>query len=150
MVSEFSWQTSMTDIPSIQLNRGAVYIRFKQPYVDWARQAGPAPLTDFTLDEANDDGELFLIPTYESAKEPVDGTEDAIKWVERRWKMFFEHFLNDWIMDESAWPKKRTLKMFREWFEVEYRSTVWDMGSDPLMLERWVEDDEDDRVSPLH
>lgn len=136
----------MTDLPTIQLNRGAVFIRYKQPYIDWARQAGPSPMLDFNIDEANDDGELFLVPDFESPREPIDGTADAIKWVERRWKMFFEHILEAWILDESAWPQKRTLKMFREWFEVEYRSIVWDMGTEPLALEVWDEvDDEDEQ-----
>jgi hypothetical protein len=100
-------------------------------------------MQDLTLDEVNMDGELFLIPNYDSLKEPVDGTGDAVKWVERRWKMFFEHILEAWILDDSAWPQKRTLKMFREWFDIEYRSMVWDMGTEPLALEIWEEDDED-------
>lgn len=130
--------------PRFQLNRAAVVLRFKQPYVDWAQLAGPCPCSDFSLADANEDGEIFLIPSYDSPVDAVDGTEDAIKWVEKRWKMFFEHFLDSWIQDESAWPEKRTLKMFREWFEVECRSIVWDMGHEPLGIDEWVDDELDD------
>ena len=28
--------------------------------------------------------------------------------------------LMDWSTDEDLWPKTRTLKMFREWFEIVY------------------------------
>jgi len=28
--------------------------------------------------------------------------------------------------DESLWPKKRILDMFRDWFDVEYHSMVLD------------------------
>lgn len=58
--------------------------------------------------------------------------------------MFFEHILEAWILDESAWPQKRTLKMFREWFDVEYSSIVWDMGCEPLGIDEWVDDEEDE------
>ncbi len=125
--------------PRFQLNRGLVIIRYKQPYVDWVKIAGEAPM-EISLEQANDDGESFLLPTYESEVDPVDGTEDAIKWVEKRWGMFFEHILESWILDESEWPKKRSLKMFREWFDIEYKSIVWDMGTEPLIIEEWDED----------
>ncbi len=125
--------------PRFQLNRGLVIIRYKQPYVDWVKIAGEAPM-EISLEQANDDGESFLLPTYESEVDPVDGTEDAIKWVEKRWRMFFEHILESWILDESEWPKKRSLKMFREWFDIEYKSIVWDMGTEPLIIEEWDED----------
>lgn len=73
----------------------------------------------------------------------LDGSEYAVKWVEKRWRMFFEHILGSWIVDETEWPKKRTLKMFRDRFDVEYKSMIWDMGHEPLMLEEWDDDDED-------
>jgi hypothetical protein len=127
--------------PRFQLNRGLVIIRYKQPYVDWVKIAGDAPM-EISLQQANDDGDSFLLPTYESQIDPVDGTEDAIKWVEKRWRMFFEHILESWILDESEWPKKRSLKMFREWFDIEYKSIVWDMGTEPLVVEEWDDEDE--------
>lgn len=127
--------------PRFQLNRGLVVIRYKQPYIDWVNIAGDAPM-EISLQQANDDGDSFLLPTYESQIDPVDGTEDAIKWVEKRWRMFFEHILESWILDESEWPKKRSLKMFREWFDIEYKSIVWDMGTEPLIVEEWDDEDE--------
>lgn len=127
--------------PRFQLNRGLVIIRYKQPYVDWVKMAGDAPM-EISLQQANDDGDSFLLPTYESQIDPVDGTEDAIKWVEKRWRMFFEHILESWILDETEWPQKRSLKMFREWFDIEYKSIVWDMGTEPLIIEEWDDEDE--------
>lgn len=136
--------------PRFQLNRGLVVFRYKQPYIDWVKGAGEFPI-EITLKQANDDGEAFLLPTFESSIDPVDGTEDAIKWVEKRWRMLFEHILGSWIIDESKWPKKRTLKMFREWFDVEYKSMVWDMGHEPLVLEEWEDEDDDfDGEALLH
>ena len=132
------------DRPRLQLNRALVVLRYKQPYIDWVKTAGELPI-DLTLEDANDDSEAFLVPSYDCPQDPVDGTEEAVKWVEKRWGMLFEHVLGSWIADEAEWPKKRTLKMFREWFEVEYRSMVWDMGNEPLMIDEW-DDEELDEV----
>ncbi|OGS98339.1 MAG: hypothetical protein A3K04_02670 [Gallionellales bacterium RBG_16_56_9] len=123
-----------TDHPRFQLNRALVVLRYKQPYIDWIRTAGEFPI-DLTLEEVNEDSEAFLVPSFDCQIDPVDGIEDAIKWVEKRWRMLFEHILVSWTEDESEWPQKRTLKMFREWFDVEYRSIVWDMGNEPLMID---------------
>jgi len=130
----------MTEYPQYQVNRAMVVLHYKQPYIDWVKSAGEFPM-EMTLEEANDDSEAFLVPAYDSQNDPIDGTEDAIKWVEKRWRMFFEHILMSWTGDEKEWPKKRTLKMFREWFSVEYKSMVWDMGTEPLMVEDFEDDD---------
>ena len=126
----------MPDYPHFTLNRGMVLLRYRQPFLDWLHAADPNP-RDFTLDEINEDGEVFLIPNDTSPVEPVEMDEDAVRWVERRWRMFFEHILGDWLTDDSLWPQKRTLKMFREWFAVEYHSMVWDMVNEPLAVEDW-------------
>ena len=67
--------------------------------------------------------------------------------------MLFEHALNGWVQDETLWPGNLTLKMFREWFEVEYRSMVWDMGHEPLMVEDFddgMDDEMPDAGDVLH
>ena len=73
-----------------------------------------------------------------------NGTEDAVKWVEKHWRMFFEHMLGDWLTDETLWPQKLSLKLFREWFGVEYQSLVWDLENAPLAVEDWEADDGDE------
>ena len=98
---------------------------------------------ELTLDDVNDDNEAFLVPSFDSPIDPIDGTPDAVKWVEKHWRMFFDHILGSWILNEDEWPKKRTLKMFREWFDVEYRSMVWDMGHEPLMIDEWEDEELD-------
>lgn len=128
----------MKDYPRFQINRAVVILRYKQPYIDWVKTAGPSPM-ELTLEEANEDTEAFLVSSYDSSVEPIETAQDAIKWAEKRWHMLFEHILGAWITVESEWPKNRTLKMFREWFDIEYRSMVWDMGHEPLMIEEWVE-----------
>jgi hypothetical protein len=136
-----------TNRPRLQLNRAIVVLHYKQPYIDWVKTAGEYPM-DLTLQKVNDDGEAFLVPSFDCPVDPVDGTEDAVKWVEKHWRMFFDHVLGSWMLDESEWPQKRTLKMFREWFDVEYRSMIWDLGNEPLMIDEWDDDELDESDLP--
>jgi hypothetical protein len=43
--------------------------------------------------------------------------------------------LMGWWTDESAHPAPRSLKMFNEWFSVEFHSTVVDLGDAELESE---------------
>ena len=58
------------------------------------------------------------------------------------WRVLFDSILFDWITDESMWPQNRTLKMFRDWFDIEVHSMVWDLASEPLLVEDWGDDDD--------
>lgn len=39
-----------------------------------------------------------------------------------------------WHTDETYWPKKRNLALFREWFDIEIHSEVIDMDDDEDFL----------------
>ena len=129
----------MTNPPQFTINRHLVILVHKQAFLDWLLRVDPSPPSSMSLDDLRDDNDAFLIPD-----DVADGTEDAIKWVEKHWRMFFEHALNEWLTDESLWPKKISLKMFREWFSVEYQSMVWDLGKAPLTVEGWDQDEDDE------
>ena len=38
----------------------------------------------------------------------------------------FETELESWYIDKKLWPKKRSLKLFREWFTVECHTMIED------------------------
>ena len=67
----------------------------------------------------------------------VQTVEDAQRWIERRWSEHFMEFLDSWFTDEGLWPKRRTRAMFREWFDVQFHTMVWDMSDDPITHEQW-------------
>ncbi len=129
----------MTTHPQFTINRHLVILVQKQPFLDWLLNVDPNPPSNLSLGDLRDDNDAFLIPD-----DVADGTEEAVKWVEKNWRMFFEHALNEWIADESLWPQKISLKMFREWFGVEYQSMVWDLGKAPLTVEDWDQDEGDE------
>lgn len=120
------------------LNRASVTLKPKRPLVDWLhkidRSIGNDPIG--AHDPLNEPGDVFLIP----GDEVIDSREDAVKWIEKSWANFFEFELGKWVIDDQLWPKKRTLTLFREWFDIEYHSMVWDLGSEPLSTEDWLVD----------
>ncbi len=119
------------------LNRGSVTLKPKQPVLDWLnsvdRSLGVKDSMKF--DPLDEHGDTFLVP----GEPMIESRQDAVAWVEKNWKDFFEFELGQWILDDTLWPQNPTLKLFREWFDIEYRSMVWDLGSDPLKLEDWLE-----------
>ena len=133
----------MTTPPRYTLNRHLVTITPKLPFLDWLLTADPHPPSNLTLAELRDDSEAFLIPD-----DVAEDTEQAAKWVEKHWRMFFTHCLAGWITDESLWPKT-SLKLFREWFDITYHSMVWDLGKELLTVEDW-EADEGDEAAVYH
>ncbi len=113
----------MDHFPRFTINRHLIVLLPKQPALDWIIRVDPNPL-DITLVQLRQEQDAFLVP-----HEVLDGIEDAEQWVYRRWKMFFELFIGSWYIDESLWPKNRTLKMFKQWFDVQYHSMVWDLAA---------------------
>lgn len=118
------------------LNRASVSLKPKKPVIDWLRDIdrsiGAEPLEG--IDPLNENGDIFLIPD----EDKIESREEAVKWVEKRWSDFFEFELGKWIIDDQLWPKNRTLKLFRDWFDIEYHSMVWDLGSETLSTEDWL------------
>jgi hypothetical protein len=111
------------------LNRCAVIVRPAQAYLDWA-----ASLPDADEDIVPDpDGEqtVYLLPDL------ADGG-DIEDMIAQAFGLIFENELEAWCLDETTWPKPRTLAMFQQWFTIEVHSIIHDLAADPLM------DDEDE------
>jgi len=127
----------MSNYPRFTINRHLIILMPKQAVLDWIMRVDPNP-PNITLAQLRLEQNAFLVT------DALDGQEDAEKWVQRRWQMFFEGFLDEWYTVESWWPQKRTYKMFKDWFEVQYHSMVWDMAaSEPIGYEDWDSPDDD-------
>ncbi len=106
------------------INRSLLLVRVKKPYASWANSFdddGPR----LNLAEHRKDANAYLVVDYA-------GTGDAGELVELHWEEIFEYELNAWMRDPSTWPSNRTLRMFRQWFDVEFASMVFDLGEEPL------------------
>lgn len=124
----------MSDYPRFVLNRTVMILVFKQPFLDWLNAADQNPLS-LTLEMLHIENDTFLIPQF-------DDPHDAVKWAEDRWHFLFDSILFDWATDESMWPENRSLEMFLEWFDIHVHSVVWDLASEPLLVEDWGIDNE--------
>jgi hypothetical protein len=118
----------MLDFPSI--NRSLFVIRLKQPYVDWANalpdRSGTELESPHILEDLNEDAPAYLVP------EIADYSEIDLS-LDKMWIVLFEEMLSGWTTDEGLWPKKRTRKMFKEWFEITVHSLIKDLwGKEPL------------------
>lgn len=88
----------MINYPRFTINRHLIILMPKQPVLDWIKRVDPNP-PDITLEELHLEQNAFLVPDV------LDGQQDAEKWVQRRWQMFFEGFLEEWYTVESWWPQ---------------------------------------------
>ncbi len=109
------------------INRCVLVVKGKQPFLEWARNL-PDPSPDLTLDRVQDDSHTYLLPSYEMK----DQQEGLLK---EFYKEIFEQELVAWWREESAWPRKRTLTMFKEWFDVEFHSMAIDLVDDEIVKE---------------
>lgn len=105
------------------INRAAILLKYKKPAIDWINSANPFPQRGkVTLDEVNEERTIYLI-----RDEDADTPDITSKWVRLNFKLLFESELYNWYVDDSLWPKKRTYKMFQEWFDVECHTVIEDL-----------------------
>ncbi len=101
------------------INRTAVIIKPKQPFLDWLNSI-PGDDIDYSLEQISTDNLAFLIPEY-------DSPEGSMNYIRKKYSQIFEWELWGWIRAEELWPKNRTWKMFQEWFGIEINSEVFDL-----------------------
>src|SRR5437763_14170810 len=108
------------------VNRTAVSIVGKQPYIDWTRRHdADANRGLLTVPRVKPYGTVILLPEFELE-------EDIQEWIEENASWLFDLQLESWTDDESLWPADRDLKTFREWFRVDIHSVVVDAGDDDI------------------
>jgi hypothetical protein len=111
------------------LNRAALILRYKQPFVDWINAADPSPTShSLTLAEVNQEHTVYLVE--------VEDEDELARWLARHHKELFEQELNGWYTDPALWPRDRSLTTLEEWCSFELHTVVVDTGEAPL------EDDE--------
>ncbi len=101
------------------INRAALIVRPKQPYVDWANSVdngGPRAI----LQGLRTDPSIYLV-------EIIDFLEDFDLLIDDTWEWIFREQLNGWMRDPDLWPEGLTRGMFLEWFDCELSTMIWDM-----------------------
>ncbi len=95
------------------INRTAITITPRQPYIDWANNF------DDGIGYDGVHATTVLIPdSY--------GELDFETYLKKIFKHVFEEQLESWMTDPDGWPPNRTYKMFKEWFNVLCSDMTWD------------------------
>ena len=109
----------------LEIDRSAIQLRPKQPMVDWFNALAEEEGHQLSLSDVRENPDTFLIPEVED--EAGLALALAAFHVE-----IFEHILWSWVVDESLWPKERSVEKLLEWCDVEVSGTVFDLPEEPV------------------
>lgn len=102
------------------LSRSAITVTHKKPFIDWNNEIFP----ELPIEDMIGESTTFLIDEL---------FNDAEKVVQKNFKKIFEFELEGTCTDEEKWPKKRTFKLFNEWFTVEVSGWVVDLSKKDMV-----------------
>jgi hypothetical protein len=111
---------------SRMLNRSAIILRAKQPFLEWLWQLPDPVETDMTLEKVNREPQIYLLPQYGMVDEQQELLRDC-------YEHLFTSQLEGWWTDEADWPSKRDFEMFNAWFEAQFHSVIQDLVGYPLL-----------------
>ncbi len=107
------------------LNRAALILRYKQPFVDWINAVDPSPTSHFlSLADVDSERTVYLID--------VEDEDELADWLRRHHSEIFGEELKGWYTDPKLWPRNRSLKVLKEWCALELHTVVLDF-SDSLI-----------------
>lgn len=114
-----------------EIERLVTILKPTQKFYDWL-QTTPSLDKELTLEDLRGDCTALLLPTFETADEADDYLQKNITEI-------FSNECETWCEDESFWPKPFNYELFRELFNIEHHSMVFDLVDDEDS-----EEDEDD------
>jgi len=103
------------------VRRTAIVIKPKQPFLDWL----------IKIDQENDsidikeDQDVYLLPVFDEIRQMEN-------WLKKNFDQIFCDQMNYWYITEDLWVQKRTLKLFKEWFDYSFHTTVLDFLDEPI------------------
>jgi hypothetical protein len=111
------------------INRSALVIRPKQPFLDWLHGLPEETNRDITLDELRRENTVYLL-------DEVDTVEQAIELITPLAADMFSEELAGWWTLEDDWPAVLNIKKLMEWFDLELNTMVSDVGTEALQVEK--------------
>jgi len=107
------------------LNRSAVVVKPKQPFLDWLHHADPTS-RGITLEQVGRTPRIYLLPECD--------TEDDLREVlEELCEEIFVDQLDGGFREERTWPTDRSYEAFYHWFDVRSHSVLIDLCDEPLI-----------------
>ena len=91
----------------------------------WINEADPTPTgNEVTLEGVNEERTVYLVDDKVG-----DDRQSLERWLRKNYGELFELELEGWYTDPVLWPRDRSLKVFRQWFDVELHTVLIDLGS---------------------
>ncbi len=115
------------DIPDsdYMMDRSAIIVSPKQPFVDWVYSLNIAA-QEVSSKDIKESMSVYLIEEVMDDKHFKDILKDV-------YTVIFEEELASWSTDESRWPEKRNLSMFKKWFSANLQYSVVDLVNDDFI-----------------
>lgn len=85
------------------LNRTAIILRYREPFVRWINEADPYVL-DPAITIGPDEQSVYLI-------HQIEHRDELDEWIALNHEVLLERELEGWYTDEALWPKNRTLEL---------------------------------------
>lgn len=98
------------------IDRTVLMLRPLQPFIDWLTNLYPDEVDDFN------DYNTYLI----------DEDTDVEAWLRKKFDKLFMMELEAWHSNKKEWPQKRNYKMFKQWFQVDISTMVYDLEKYPV------------------
>ena len=117
---------ALADFPVRTLNRSAIVVRPKEPYVAWGLG---------TDGDAPEHEELIRNRCSVHLARDAEMLPDVDNALREKAVEIFERELAQWSRDTDAWPQERRLRVFRKWFETYVVDLVVDLRDEPLVGE---------------
>lgn len=119
-----------------EIDRITAIVRPKQAFLTWLQNYSEE-YEEFALEDLANDCTALLIPVF-------DSPEEAEEYIEEIHQRIIENELELLDVDEDDWPEEITFDTFKEWFEIDYHSMVFDTAIEDSDLEDDDLEDDDD------
>lgn len=111
-------------VEAATINRIAVVLIPMQACLDWINSYPSAQ--PMILGEIQRDPTVYLLP---------EGRAEPEQSVRHHYKAMFEQELDSWYTDPDLWPKDRSFKIFKTFFDVQICTMVFDLGAGMIVRE---------------
>jgi hypothetical protein len=117
MLGNLEGHDSEDDFDENYINRSAIIVKPLQPFVDW--------ITNLYPENAD---EKLEVNTYLISED----VEDVETWLKKKYDKLFMLELEAWSTNKKEWPQKRNFKMFKQWFQIDLSTMVYDLENEPV------------------
>lgn len=100
------------------IDRSAIIVKPLQPFIDWCSNLYPEEIADIK------ETRTYLIS---------DEIEDINTWIQDKYDKIFTFELESCNDNKKEWPQKRNYKMFKEWFQIDISTIIYDFEKNPIL-----------------